>query len=304
VKVQSADRITRRLILGASAPLPRPLRVRARYRLLSRWHLATARRADVFLVRHPKAGGTWLRVLVTRLYANKYGLSSRRVVRTDELQRQLRTLPRFLSSSGYLSWERPFGEAITADPALREKKLILLARHPCDVAVSWHLQFTKRTSPFKREMLLHQMRQPIERGIGLWEFVTHPEIGLPAIIEYYNFWHRNAEQLKNAFVVRYEDLRMHTADTLEQLGGFLGESFSDAAIEDALRFGSVENLRALERANYFRNRALRLRDAEDPRTLKVRRARVGGYREDLTPEQSARMQEWVQTRLHPGLGYP
>ncbi len=79
----SRDRMLRRLILGSTAPLPRTFRIRARYQLLLGLQLQQAARADVAIVRHPKTGGTWLRVLITRLYAARYGLPSRRVVRTD-----------------------------------------------------------------------------------------------------------------------------------------------------------------------------------------------------------------------------
>ena len=298
------DRLRRSLILGGSAPLPRPLRVRARYRLLGRLHMQTARRADVFVVRHPKTGGTWLRVLITRLYASKYGLSSRRAVRTDELHNEIDTLPRFCSSSGYLSWEREFGDTIAIDPELCQKKLILLARHPCDIAVSWYRQFTKRTSAFKRELLLHEMERPINRDdITMWEYVTHPEIGLPAIIDYYNYWGRNVSRIENALVVRYEDLRTDTAATLARLAEFLGEEFSEEHIRDAVDFGSFENMRELEQSNYFANRSLTLRNPDDPDTLKVRRGLVGGYREDLDEAQAAELEAMVDARLDPIYGY-
>jgi hypothetical protein len=114
-----SDRAMRRLILGSTAPLPAPLRVSARYRLLLSLQLRQARRADCALVRHPKTGGTWLRVLITRAYAAKYGLPSRRVVRTDELHELDRRVPVFLSSSGYLSWERGWGDLVVLDPELR-----------------------------------------------------------------------------------------------------------------------------------------------------------------------------------------
>lgn len=300
----SSDRMLRRLVLGTTAPLPRPLRVRARYKWLLDLQLAQARRSDCAVVRHPKTGGTWLRVLITRLYAAKYGLPSRRVVRTDELHRIDSRVPVFLSSSGYLSWERGWGDIVTTDPLLRSKKLLLLARHPGDIVVSWYIQFTKRTSAFKREMMLAEMNDPIDRDrIERWEFIQHPEIGLPRVIDYYNYWHRNLEQLPDALLVRYEDLRSNTATELARIGSFLGESFTGAQIADAVDFGSFEKLREKEQSGYFDNRSLTLRNAKDPETLKVRRGQVGGYRNDLSEAQAAWVDEQIETRLAPGYGY-
>ncbi len=300
----NSDRRQRLLILGSTAPLPRSLRVRSRYRLLLALQMRQARRSDCYIVRHPKTGGTWLRVLITRLYAARYGLSSHRVVRTSELNDLDSRVPIFLSSSGYLSWERGFGEVVATDPTLREKKLLLLARHPSDIAVSWYIQFTKRTSAFKREMLLAEMANPIDReSISQWDYITHPEIGLPSIIDYYNFWYRNVVQMPKALVVRYEDLRSDTATEVARIGEFLGGGFTAEQIGDAVDFASFEMLRQKERSGYFANRSLTLRNAADPETLKVRRGVVGGYRDDVTPEQAAWMDEQVETRLASAYGY-
>jgi hypothetical protein len=300
----SNDRIMRRLILGSTAPMPRPLRVSLRYRWLLALQLAQARRSDCAVVRHPKTGGTWLRVLITRLYAAKYGLPSQRVVRTDELHNLDERVPVFLSSSGYLSWERGWGDIVASDPVFREKKLLLLARHPGDIIVSWYIQFTKRTSAFKREMMLAEMENPIDREtIDRWDFIRHPEIGLPHVIDYYNYWHANVERLPHALVVRYEDLRSDTAAQCERIGAFLGEAFTPGQIDDAVDFASFDKLREKERSGYFDNRSLTLRDASDPDTLKVRRGKVGGYRDDLPPDQLAWVDEQIETRLASAYGY-
>ena len=243
-------------------------------------------------------------MLITRLYAAKYGLPSRRVVRTDELHNVDTRVPVFLSSSGYLSWERGWGDLVATDPELRRKKLLLLARHPADIVVSWYIQFTKRTSAFKREMMLAEMQDPIDRTeIERWDFIQHPEIGLPAVIDYYNYWDRNLKLLSDALVVRYEDLRSDTASQLERIGAFLGEKFSADHIADAVEFASFDQLREKEQTGYFDNRSLTLRNATDPETLKVRRGKVGGYRDDLTPEQVAWVDERIESQLASAYGY-
>ncbi len=298
------QRKERALILGATAVLPARLRVASRHAALSRWHLRIASRADVLFVRHPKTGGTWLRALITRLYARKYGLPSDRVVRYDELSSARAGLPSFLTSSGYLSWERPLVDRITSDATLRGKKLLFMPRHPIDVATSWYNQFTKRTSAMKREMLLAEMQSPIDREtIDRMTFVRHEEIGLPHVIRYHNLWWKLAQQHPSALVLSYEDLRGDTAGALRRLAEFLEEDFDDDTIADAVAFGSVDHMRGLERDGYFKNKSLSLRDGSDPDTLKVRRARVGGYLEDFTQEQARELEAMLAERLDPALGY-
>ncbi len=304
--VYSTDRILHWSILGLTAPLPRPLRVRSRHRLLRALQNSAMRKADAMIIRHPKTGGTWLRVLLTRLYSLKYGTSVRRVFKADELYRQNRNLPRFLVTNGYISWERTTADAFSADaPFLAGKKTIFLARHPGDVAVSWYIQYTKRTKAFKREMMEYEMMDGHfdREGISRWEFLQHPVLGLDALIDYHNFWAEVLHQRDDALIVRYEDLRTDTAKTLRRMTDFLGEDFTDEHIMDAVDFGSVDNLRAKEREGYFHNTSLRLRNADDPDTLKVRRAKVGGFHEDLDPEQAEWVEKRVSERCHPALGY-
>jgi len=275
--------------------------------VLSRFQIAKAKRADVLIIVHPKSGGTWLRVMLFRLYQEKYHFSSRRVFKTDELYRQSPRLPKFLITNGHYSYE---GAVKKAWPSLRReveaghKKVLFVARHPCDIVVSWYLQFTKRTKAYKRELINRTLKNPVNReAIEMWEFVMHPEIGLPGLIDYFNTWHQYLSGLKNVLLVRYEDLRSNPHETLRRITDFMGKSFSPEVIKEAVEFASMENLRKLEKANYFQNAGLSLRNANDPDTLKVRRGKVGGYRDYFTPEQVAQLDSLVQNRLDPIFGY-
>ncbi|MFQ5664820.1 MAG: sulfotransferase domain-containing protein [Candidatus Binatia bacterium] len=304
---QVPDVLKHAAILASTAGLPKPLRLPARFRLLSRFQLAKAARADIVIVVHPKSGGTWLRVMVSRLYQVKYGLPSRRIVKTDELYNRNPALPRFLITNGHYTYEgvleRSFA-SLAVQSGWDRKKVVFLARHPCDVAVSWYLQFTKRISAYKRELIAHTLRQPVDpAAIPMWEFVMHPELGLPALVAYLNRWERNLSQIAPRFLLRYEDLRARPADTMRRLTSFMGESFGDEAIEDAVAFAAFDNLKQLERTHYFSNWGLRLHNPNDPDSFKVRRGKVGGYRDYFTPEQTAEMDALVRSRLSSTFGY-
>lgn len=301
-----SDRYKHVAIVASTAGLPAPLRVRARGALLSRLHRAKLERANVLVMVHPKCGGTWLRVMLFRLYQRKYGLDTRRVLKTDELQRLDPNLPTFLVSNGHYSFEGEV-EAAFANPGAGfdpdGKKLIFLARHPCDVVVSWWIQFSKRTTAYKRELINHQLRMPVSSGISQWEFAMHDELGVPGLIDYMNTWARHLEQAREPLLVRYEDLRVQPRVELERISTFLGEDFAGDALDEAVEFASFDNLRALEKANYFDNDGLRLRSSGDPDTLKVRRGVVGGYRDHFGPEQVKQLQKLVDERLTPVFGY-
>lgn len=303
--VVSFNRVAHWAILYATAPFPRGVRVRARKDLLARLQRRMLEQADVLIIRHPKTGGTWFRVLINSLYAQKYGTSNRRVFKAEELHLQNKALPRFLNTSGAMSWERLIADAFRMeDPVLDSKRHIFVSRHPGDVAVSWHRQYQNRTKGFKRELLEAEMPVVVDwQSLSRWDFIQRPELGLPALIDYHNFWAEEIGRRDNGLIVRYEDLRTDTAGELQRVTRFLGESFSDEQIEHAVEFGSVDNLRRLEREGYFQNSSLRLRDPGNPDALKVRRAKVGGFRDDLTPEQADWVQRQVADRCHPALGY-
>ena len=80
----------------------------------------------------------------------------------------------------------------------------------------------------------------------MWDFVRHSELGLLHLIEFLNGWARLLEGRPHTTTIRYEDLRSDPETTLRQVMTLLGDAPSDAEIEDAVRFGSFDNLRALE----------------------------------------------------------
>jgi hypothetical protein len=301
----SHDRARHWAILASTGALPQRQRVRLRRRWLASLQQRMLERADVVFIRHPKTGGTWLRAMLTYLYANRDGISQRRVFKSDELQQQNPKLPRFLITNGYFTWERLVADRYAAnDPILKGKKTLFLARHPGDIVVSWHRQYQKRTKPFKRELLEADMAEPVDwQSLDRWTFIQRPELGLPVLLEYQNFWAEQLTGRPDAIILRYEDLRLDTQSGLRRLVDFLGETFTDEQIRDAVAFGSVENMRALEHGGYFQNASLKLRNADDPDTFKVRRAKVGGYRDDLEPWQADWIDEQVARHSHPALGY-
>jgi Sulfotransferase domain len=305
--LQVGDGVKKWSVLLPTAVLPRPWRVGARRHYLARLELAKAARTGLLIIGHPKSGNTWLKVMLSRLYQIRHGLPASLIVTSDELARRHPGIPRITATNGYYSYEGAVGEALAPgapDSPIRHKPILLLARNPLDIAVSWYFQFTRRQSAHKQELINHFIERPIDRRtIGLWDFVRHSDIGLPTLIDYLNTWERNLKGLERGLMVRYEDLRAAPAATLGRITALMDERFSDAEIAEAVAFGSFDNLRALESTGFFRQGGLTLRNPKDPESFKVRRAKVGGYRDYFTPEQTAELEALVAERLSPAFGY-
>jgi hypothetical protein len=216
-------------------------------------------------------------------------------------------VPRITATNGHYSCEGAVGEALAPgapDSAMRHKPIVFLARNPCDIAVSWYFQFTRRQSAHKQELINASIERPVDRRtVSIWDFVRHSDIGLPFLIDYLNIWERNVARLERAITVRYEDLRAEPARTLRRITELMGETFGDHDLEEAVSFGSFDNLRQLESKGFFRQGGLTLRNPKDSESFKVRRAKVGGYRDYFSPEQAAELEGFVVARLSPTFGY-
>ncbi|MEJ2160916.1 MAG: sulfotransferase domain-containing protein [Chromatiales bacterium] len=302
-----SDAIKKVLVIGATGALPKSMRIAAREPLLAKLELGIAERADLLIIGHPKSGNTWLKAMLSRLYQVRYGLPEKLMNKSDEYSRRHPEIPRMAATNGCYSYESAVGKALAADAPdnpLKHKPVMLLARNPLDIAVSWYMQFTKRQSARKQELINHNLDNPIDRhSVEMWEFVRHSEIGLPFLIDYLNGWARDIEALPRAAIVRYEDLRHDTANTLARILELMGESFSHEEIAAAVEWGSFDNLRKLEAEGFFSQGGMTLRNPKDPESFKVRRAKVGGYRDYFSPQQVEELETLVNDNLSPVFGY-
>ncbi len=302
-----SDNARKAIIIGPTAILPKPLRVSLRKRLLGRLEVDIAQRSQLLIIAHPKSGNTWLKVMLTRLYGVRHGIAAEDFASYPALADRNTAIPRFAATNGWYSYERAVGDRLTPqapDSDLKHKPVVLLARNPLDIAVSWFFQFTKRQSAHKQELINAELDHPIDRQtIEMWDFVRHSDIGLLSLIEFLNYWERNLAVLDKTLLTSYEALRADPASVLKQITELMGDSFSDQEIQAAVEFASFDNLRKLESEGFFRSGGLTLRNPKDPESFKVRRAKVGGYRDYFTAEQADELEQLVMSHLSPTLGY-
>ena len=172
-------------------------------------------------------------------------------------------------------WDRIRGKYLVPRRELGRAKIILLARDPRDCFVSLYLQLTRRdpNAPVSLK----------QKTVG--EMLRDEKFGLRAIVKPMNDWLNEFSQRDNFTLVRYEALRASPAEHFRDLLAVLGESSPDAnSFQEALEFSSFENMQKLEAARAFDSNILHPGDVRDPESFKVRRGKVGGYREYLSAE--------------------
>jgi hypothetical protein len=297
------DNARKAAVIAGTAALPRPVRVALRKDWLGALELDIARQAGLIIIAHPKSGNTWLKVMLTRLYSQRHGIPEADFAQYPALAARNPAIPRFAATNGWYSYERAVGDRLqpsAPDSPLKQKPTVLLARNPLDIAVSWFFQFTKRQSAHKQELINAELDHPVDRHrISMWDFVRHSDIGLPSLIRFLNYWDAALDSLEKPLLTSYEALRADPGEVLQQITSLMGDDFSPEEIRDAVDFASFDNLRKLESEGFFQSGGLTLRNAGDPESFKVRRAKVGGYRDYFSSAQVAELEQLVADHLSP-----
>jgi hypothetical protein len=256
--------------------------------------------ADIVIVSFGKSGRTWLRVMLSRAYQKMYALSPRALIGFDNFHGMNRAIPKiFFTHDNYI---KDYTGHNDSKVDFYAKKVVLLVRDPRDVAVSQFFQWKYRMKSNKK--LLNQY--PGEGNeVSIFDFVMDPDAGLPKGIAFLNLWAREAGRLGSFFLLRYEDLRAQPEETLRKLLEFMGTPGTDAHINDAVEFSSYENMKKMEQERTFWLSGGRMvpKDRNDPNTYKVRRAKVGGYKDYFDDQQVAAIEALVDASLSPLFGY-
>ena len=294
------EKVRRRLAVLLATPLgPRRRRSLERW-LRGREQVAKLRRADVVIVSYGKAGRTWLRVMLSGFYQRVYGLPARSLLGFDNFHRRNARIPRiFFTHDNYIG---DYTGHRDSKHDFYDKKVVLLVRSPQDTAVSQYFQWKHRMRPGKK-----RLNDYPEHGaeVSTFDFVMRPGAGLPKIVDFMNTWAAEAPRVRAFLLVRYEDMRRDPAEQLERVVRFLDGPDDPDALRAAVDFASVENMRSMEQRRVFWLSGGRMtpRDKANPDSYKVRRAKVGGYRDYFDDEQVARIDDLVRSKLSPFFGY-
>ena len=106
-------------------------------------------------------------------------------------------------------------------------------------------------------------------------------------------------------LLRYEDLHVSSQTALRDALSLIGISATEEEIANVVEFASFENMKKLEKNNASSSGSRRLmtKDASNPEAFKVRRGKVGGYRDYFTQEELARIDQMMEKTLSPFYGY-
>jgi len=288
-------KVLRLLVLGVLFCLPKDRRKRIDRWLRGREEYRQLQLADAVIISFGKSGRTWLRVMISRFYSFKHGLKASLLMGFDNMHNKNQAIPKlFFSHDNYL---KDYTGNINNKADFYDRKVILLVRHPLDVAVSQFFQWKFRMHPGKKALNDYP-----EHGadIDIYDFVMHPGV-LLKIIDYLNLWADESKKIRELHIVRYEDMRSRTSEVLDGILRFFDTLATAAELEEAVSFSSIENMRKMEDKRTFWLSGSRMvaKDKSNPSSYKVRKAKVGGYRDYFDEDQIVSLEAMVNERLNP-----
>ena len=293
-------KLVRWAVLGPMFWLPEKEKVALERRLRGREQHQKLSQSDLVIVSFGKSGRTWLRVMLSRFYQVRHGLPERALIGFDNLHQMNREVPRiFFTHDNYL---KDYTGHTGNKQDYRFRKVVLLVRHPADVAVSQYHQWLYRMRPGKKAINDYPEHG---REVTPFAFVARHEAGLGKVIDFLNGWARELGSLSQVLIVRFEDMKADPGRELQRIVSFAGSPGTAEEIAESVRFGSFENMRALETKSAFWLSGGRMMaaDKSNPQSFKTRRGEAGGWRKDFTPEEVAEIEAIIERRLMKGFGY-
>ena len=249
---------------------------------------------DRFVVSYPKAGRTWLRVMLAVAEAHARGARAEAVV--EEWLRE--DAPRldgrrvlFTHALSTLSREPPDAVRLFLR-YIGGGRRVFLVRDPRDVVVSHFFQLTRRAGRARDVASIGEFVRDERRGVDrILRFLLACELSL-------------REDDGPALLVSYERLQHDPATALEAVLRLLDAPAAPGAVEAAVEFARFDKLRELERSGGLgAGRRLDVRDDEDPESRKIRRGKVGGYVDYLSQDDVAYVESRIAELLPAACGY-
>ncbi len=166
------------------------------------------------------------------------------------------------------------------------KKIVLLIRDPRDLVVSYYYQMTRRKNKFEGT---------------LSKFIRNRKRGIPKIIQYMNITFDYQNQCDQFLLISYEQMKDDLGNVLEQISESIGVSCHKENIGKTVQWSTLENMKSKAFQDHYNSGILAQKNDDDPNSQKVRKGKVGGYKEELSKSDIDYIEDYMQTHLHKDL---
>lgn len=248
-------------------------------RAMHAWKFATT---ENVVVSFPKSGRTWLRATLTFYYAERYGLVDPPLLEFANLHRLDRRIPRIYFTHDEEPDRAP-SELGRDKSRYRNKHVLFVGRDPRDVTVS---------------LYFHRRHRDRDLELPLFDFMSGERGGLRTTVEFMNIWSEALKRIPNSLHISYEAMHAAPEETLGRVLRFFGEPEPDPrALRMAIERARFDRLQSLERAGAFASGRLTAGDTSDADSYKVRRGKVGGFKDYFDDRERQALDAIVRENL-------
>lgn len=250
-----------------------------------------AKKIDIYIVGYPKTGTTWFWLMLSRLLVKSYDLPEEDVTKLIL----------------YTPWKWPFGQKLRA-----EIPVIYTTHNMPGFWSDRNYEMNLHLSPFKGKRIILLIREPKDTLVSLYfhnayrrvpsvftgsmtEMVYDETYGIESFLHYYKTWYDYRILFKDVFLVRYEDHRENPVEMVRNAADFIGiNNLSDSIVEDVVAFSSFDNMKNMEKRQDIVRRSV---SSLPSNGFKVRKGKIGGYKEYLSEETIRYVDELVAKEL-------
>jgi hypothetical protein len=174
-------------------------------------------------------------------------------------------------------------------PHLNEDRIVFLYRDPRDTVVSYFYETTIRQKPnWHRSVKFWLQGRNAPQEIN--QLVKSGRFGIEKVIVFNLLC---AEHLR-ALPVAYEALREDTIGSLAEILRYIDRPVPEHRIRQTVENNTFAKMRNREANNEYGNRGLQARDPSNPNTYKVRRGKIGGWRDELDLQTQGFVNEMLE----------
>lgn len=241
---------------------------------------------DYYIVSYPKCGRTWLRIMLQK-YAEMTGHK-----------------PRFFNDSALveiapdkvIKFEHDAGNWVPAPPKLEDvvfdrekykgKKVLFLIRDPRDVLVSswYHLKY--RENIYKK---------PLD------DFIYEDLTGIQKVIRFFNVFYENRNVPADFKVMSYENFHRNTEEQLQDMLDFFDLKVDEKLAKEAIEESRFSKMTKMETSGSLKEPWMKPGAKNQKNSQKIRKGKVGGFREELDKKHVEYLNQQIKENLHPDL---
>ncbi len=238
--------------------------------------------SPIYVVSYPKAGRTWLRLLLASvLFSSKSNDKKVELTTLTRRNKKFRTV--VFSHHDYKVG------SIKVKNISGKKNIILLVRDPRDIVVSSFFEHTLRTGGYKKNGKIS-------------EFIHDDDFGITSIVNFYNNFYKNNKD-NIVLLIKYEDLHSAPVEVINAILKLVcskGQKYSEIDIFKAIESCKFNKLQ--KKAESSSNPRMMPFDKNNPDSQKFRRGRIGSFVDYFDEDQQAYLNLEVK-KLNTALGF-